>query len=102
MRFYLPFRCAVIATSLILALPATTITGQAVKVAPKKVTPDLGGGTLTVSAAPTIVSFSLVKSGTAVGNSPVSITTSWTGIALLSPLLSTVTSQLPAPRSSEL
>lgn len=42
------------------------------------------GDTLTVTASPATVNFSLVPNGVATGSSPIVITTTWTGISLLS------------------
>jgi hypothetical protein len=42
------------------------------------------GDTLTVTASPGAVSFLLVSKGIALGSSPIVVTTTWTGISLLS------------------
>lgn len=44
------------------------------------------GNTLTVTASPSAVSFALVSKGVAAGSSPVVVTTTWSGISLLSSL----------------
>jgi hypothetical protein len=64
-----------------LANPGATL-GQALKVTPKKISPDVGTGTLSVSAAPSTVNFNLIPGKSATGNSPVSITTTWSGSTL--------------------
>ena len=79
MRFNMPTYCAAILVSLALVPPVATL-GQAVKVAHKTAAPEAGGGTLTVSASPSAVSFNLVAKGSATGNNPVSITTAWKGL----------------------
>jgi hypothetical protein len=77
-RWNIPFRCALIVASLASLLP-TTVIGQAVKVGPRKVTPNtIYLGSVSVSASPSTVNFALVAKGAATGNSPVNITTSYT------------------------
>jgi hypothetical protein len=83
MRRSISFRSTVIVASLVLALPAAAI-AQAVKVTPKRATPNIGAGTLSVSVAPFLVSFNLIARGAAIGNNPVNITTTWSGLAILS------------------
>jgi hypothetical protein len=65
----------------LLALAATSATGwgQALKVKSPELRPLArpGGGTLTVSATPATVDFTLVSNGTAQGSSGVTVTTTW-------------------------
>jgi hypothetical protein len=57
---------------------------QALKVTQKQPNPNIILGTLTISAAPSQVTFNLSSGNAAVGNNPVNITTSWSGISVLS------------------
>jgi hypothetical protein len=79
-RFNMPMSCAAIFVSLALVHPAATL-GQAVKVRHKTAVLEPTGSALTVSVSPSAVSFNLVAKGSATGNSPISITTSWSGFA---------------------
>jgi hypothetical protein len=83
MRFNRTLLGTVVFSSLIVTCPRLGVS-QAVKVMQRRVTPNLGAGTLSVSAAPSLVTFNLVARGAAIGNGPVSITTTWTGLSLLS------------------
>jgi hypothetical protein len=69
--------------SLLCALPVPML-GQAIKVTAKKVTPHLNLGTLSITATPSLIQFTLVANGSAIGNMPVTITATWAGLALLS------------------
>ncbi len=80
MRSRMSFHCAMIFALLALSFPAMTV-GQAIKVIPKGMTSNASMSTLSVSASPSQVSFKFVSRGTASGNSPVSITTAWTGLS---------------------
>lgn len=77
MRSKMSFYCTVILSLLALPFPAVMV-GQAIRVVPRRMTSSTS--TLSVSVAPSQVSFNLVSKGTASGNSPVSITTIWSGL----------------------
>ncbi len=80
-------RCRLIAILLIWQVSLVT-SGQVVRVGGLKPKPQLTLlDTLTVSATPSAISFPLISGGTAVGSSPVTVTTTWTGISLLSSLI---------------
>ena len=72
----LQFAMILVTAALSLSLTAP---GQAVRVGARKVTPEVGTGTLTVTAAPSTVSFNLIPGQVATGNSPISVTTTWSG-----------------------
>jgi hypothetical protein len=60
---------------------------QVARVGPTRPSPQVTiGDTLTVTASPSAVNFALVSKGVALGSSPIVITTTWTGISLLSSL----------------
>ncbi len=80
MRSRMSFQGTVTFALLALSFPATMV-GQAIKVIPKGMTSNTDMSTLSVSASPSQVSFNLVSRGTTSGNSPVSITTTWTGLS---------------------
>ncbi len=79
MRFNMALHSAAIFVFLALAAPTATL-GQAVKVAPRAGRPIPQISSLSVSATPSGVSFTLVSGGAAIANSPVSITTDWSGL----------------------
>jgi hypothetical protein len=58
------------------------IAGQAVKVIQRGATPNIGPSSLSVSVTPSALSFNLVAKGEAVGNSPINITTSYSGMTM--------------------
>jgi hypothetical protein len=61
---------------------------QVVRIGGSKPKPQLTlGDNLTVAATPAAVTFQLVSSGVAVASSPITVTTTWTGISLLSSLI---------------
>jgi hypothetical protein len=71
---------AIVFMTTVLILPtASSVHAQVVKVAPKSIRPEVGTGSLSVSAAPSMVSFNLTPGQITAGNSPVSITTTWSG-----------------------
>jgi len=75
----------VIASASLLA--ALQVQAQATRVGPPRPSPQLTiGDTLTVTASPSVVNFALVSKGVALGSSPIVVTTTWTGISLLSSL----------------
>jgi hypothetical protein len=80
MRLNMPLYCVAVFASLALVPPTATL-GQAVKVTHKLATPQAKPSSLSVSATPAGVSFTLVSKGTATGNSPISVTTAWSGFA---------------------
>ncbi|SFS16149.1 hypothetical protein SAMN05421771_2857 [Granulicella pectinivorans] len=78
-------RGAVLCFSLFLAPLA--ISQAPIRVAGLRPRPQLTvGDTITLSATPSTVSFALIPGGVTSGSAPVSITTSWAGISLLSNL----------------
>jgi hypothetical protein len=76
MRLKMPFYSAAFFTSLALFSPLATV-GQAVKVTHKLAAPQAKASSLSVSATPSGVSIALVSKGSAIANSPISITTAW-------------------------
>jgi len=82
MRFGHLLGYAVVFLSLASAFPAGG-SGQAIKVKPKPAIPNVGLGTITVTATPALVNFSLVPKTAVVGSPAVNITTSWSGLTLL-------------------
>jgi hypothetical protein len=62
-------------------LPGATVC-QAVKVIQRGATPNIGPSSLSVSASPPALSFNLIAKGEAVGNSPINITTSYSGVTM--------------------
>jgi hypothetical protein len=72
------FQLAVVVVLTFWGLPTAT-QSQALKVTHRQATPDIGTGALSVSAAPSLLSFNLVPGKTATGNSPISIITTWSG-----------------------
>lgn len=77
-----------ITLSLACALLAPAAIGQTpIRVAGFHVRPQITlGDTITITATPSTVNFPLVAGGVTAGSSPVTITTSWSGINLLSTL----------------
>lgn len=73
--------------AMLLLSPALLIQAQVTRVGNLRPRPRLTiGDTLTVSASPSAISFALVSKGTASGSSPVVVTTTWSGVSLLSSL----------------
>jgi len=72
-----------------MALACLTARGQAYRVRPlaPKVNPQIIlGGTLSVSATPTLVNFSLVQKGVAPGSPGVTVTTTWNVLGIITTL----------------
>ncbi|MBS1800555.1 MAG: hypothetical protein JSS95_12110 [Acidobacteria bacterium] len=75
-----------------LALPLLLIVSlaahaQVAKIGPARPSPKLTiGDTITVSASPSAVTFLLVSKGVALASSPIVVTTTWSGVSLLSSL----------------
>jgi hypothetical protein len=81
MRVKVRFQFAAVVVLTLLARPTAT-QSQALKVTPRQATPAVGTGTLSVSAAPSLLSFNLIPGKTATGNNPISIITTWSGSTL--------------------
>jgi hypothetical protein len=81
MRFSGQFCSATIFAWVMCCLP-NAIVSQAVKVIQRGATPNIGPGTLSISASPSALSFNLIAKGEAVGNSPINITTSYSGLTM--------------------
>jgi len=78
-------RSYILAGLLMLTLTAKSGTAQVIRIGGMRPRPQLTvGDTLTVSASPSVVSITLVPKGTAVASSPVTITTSSSGLSLFS------------------
>jgi hypothetical protein len=74
----LRFPLAVVIVLMLLARPAPTLS-QALRVTHRQAETEGGTGALSVSAAPSQLSFNLIPGKTAPGNSPISIMTIWSG-----------------------
>lgn len=72
---------ATILACVMCCLPGT-IVGQAVKVTQRGIGPNLGPSSLSISASPSALSFNLIAKGETVGNSPINITTSYSGLTM--------------------
>ena len=69
----------------ILLQTSVLLPAQVVRVGSLKPKPNvINGDTLTLTATPSAVSFQLISKGIAVGSTPVTITTTWSGLSLLS------------------
>jgi hypothetical protein len=71
-------------SGMVAVLSSFSAGAQALKVTPKQSNPNIILGTLTVSATPSQVTFNLSSGKAVVGNNPVNITTSWSGISVIS------------------
>ena len=78
MRLKVILQFAVVFATMLLAAPQW-VQGQVLRVSPPVARPLIGTGSLTVSASPSAVSFLLVPGQVTAGNSPIGITTTWTG-----------------------
>jgi hypothetical protein len=81
MRFGGSFCSATIFAWVMYCLPASFV-GQAVKVGQSRATPLIGPNSLSVNASPSALVFNLVAKGESVGNSPINITTAYSGLTI--------------------